>query len=157
MTTETQTRPWSAEILEKIQSILDQSAATASPEVGRVFARPDWRLSAEQFLTMWEQQRWCTIASVGPKGQPHIAVIHADFSREDGRLTMRMFENSVRAQDLKTNPRVALSKHTADGAVAMVYGRAAVIEGTRVERQGAATWLVEINVTRIYAMQPRRD
>lgn len=143
----------SSELVQRVQAILDRSARTASPEVGRVFSREDWRLTAEEFLEMWRGQRWCTISSVGPKGQPHIAVIHSDF-QDDGRLTMRMFTGSVRAQDLKTNDRVALSKN-ADGAVAMIYGRARVVPGTESVRRDAETVEVEIAVRRIYAMRPR--
>jgi len=143
------------DLVIRIQTILDRSARSASPEVGRVFARDDWRLSAEDFLAMWGGQRWCTVSSVGSNGQPHIAVIHADF-QDDGRLTMRMFTGSVRAQDLRTNNRVALSKNS-DGAVAMVYGRAKVVPGTESTRGSAETVEVEIDVRRIYAMKPKRD
>lgn len=143
---------WSDETIARVQEILDRSAATATPEVGRVFARSDWRLSATEFLEMWATQRWCTIASVGPQGQPHIAVIHADF-QPDGRLTMRMFTGSVRARDIVANRRVALSKNL-DGAVAMVYGRAHLVAGTEAVRHEAETVEVEIEVRRIYAMRP---
>lgn len=140
-------------VLARIQEILDRSAATATPEVARVFARPDWRLDAAAFLQLWAAQRWCTVASVGPAGQPHIAVIHAGF-QPDGRLTMRMFTGSVRARDIAANPRVALSKNL-DGAVAMVYGRARVVPGSEALRGDSETVEVEIDVTRIYAMKPR--
>lgn len=146
---------WPDDAIDRVQGILDRSAETATPEVGRVFARPDWRLSAEDFLRMWSSQRWCTIASVGPNGQPHIAVIHADF-QEDGRLTMRMFTGSVRAKDIVLNSRVALSKNL-DGAVAMVYGRAEPVPGTEAVRREAETVEVTINVSRIYAMRPRME
>ncbi|MGE0134767.1 MAG: pyridoxamine 5'-phosphate oxidase family protein [Dehalococcoidia bacterium] len=144
---------WSNDAIAHVQDVLDRSAATATPEVGRVFARPDWRLGARDFLEMWSGQRWCTIASVGPQGQPHIAVVHADF-QPDGRLTMRMFTGSVRARDIQTNDRVALSKDL-DGAVAMVYGRARRVPGTEAVRQDSETVEVEVQVRRIYAMRPR--
>jgi len=144
---------WAADVLARVQDLLDRSAATATPEVGRVFARDDWRFDAAGFLAMWAAQRWCTVASVGAKGQPHIAVVHADF-QPDGRLTMRMFTGAVRARDIVANPRVALSKNL-DGAVAMVYGRARVVPGTEAVRREAETVEVEIDVTRIYAMKPR--
>lgn len=139
-------------VVRAIQAILDRSAETASPEVGRVFARPGWRYTAEDFLAMWAAQRWCTVASVGPKGQPHIAVVHADF-QTDGRLTMRMFTGSVRARDISQNDRVALSKNL-DGAVAMVYGRARPVPGTEAVRHESETIEVEIEISRIYAMKP---
>ena len=136
-----------------MQAVLDRSAETATPEVGRVFARPEWRLPAREFLEMWSSQRWCTIASVGAQGQPHIAVIHADF-QPDGRLTMRMFTNAVRARDIARNDRVALSKNL-DGAVAMVYGRARVLPGTERTVRESETVEVEVEVRRIYAMKPQ--
>jgi hypothetical protein len=104
---------------------------------------------------MWKEQRWCTVASVGPNGAPHIAVIHADF-HADGRLTMRMFTGSVRAKDIVTNNRIALSKNL-DGAVAMVYGRARPVPGTEAVRQSAETVEVEIDITRIYSMKPKME
>lgn len=146
---------FSPDLIERVQAILDRSAATATPEVGRVFARQDWRFTAEGFLRMWKEQRWCTIASVGDRGQPHIAVIHADF-QADGRLTMRMFTGAVRARDIAANSRVALSKNL-DGAVAMVYGRARPVPGTEAVRHSAETVEVEIDVTRIYAMRPQME
>ena len=149
MTTETA----DAQLEARIQDLLDRSAETATPEVGRVFARSDWRLSAADFLAFWRAQRWCTVASVGPKGQPHIAVIHADF-QADGRLTMRMFTGAVRAKDIALNARIALSKNL-DGAVAMVYGRAKPVPGTEAVRQGAETIEVEIEISRMYAMKPK--
>ncbi|PFG73504.1 pyridoxamine 5'-phosphate oxidase family protein [Tepidiforma thermophila] len=147
---------WPPEVVARIQEILDRTAATAGPEVARVFARPDWRLSAAEFLAMWTAQRWCTVASVGPNGQPHIAIVHADF-QPDGRLTMRMFTGSVRARDIAQNPRVALAKHLDDGAVAMVYGTARPVPGTEAVRHESETVEVEIAVRRIYAMRPVRE
>lgn len=144
---------WPHELIERIQHLLDHSAGTATPEVGRVFSRADWRLPARDFLAMWRTQRICTVASVGAQGQPHIAVVHADF-QADGRLTMRMFTGAVRAKDIAMNDRVALSKHL-DGAVAMLYGRARPVPGTEAVRQAAETIEVEITPTRLYAMKPR--
>ncbi len=146
---------WPGTLLEHVQTLLDRSAATATPEVGRVFARSDWRLDARTFLDMWRTQRICTVSSVGPNGQPHIAVVHAGFGH-DGRLTMRMFTGSVRARDIRSNNRVALSKHL-EGAVAMLYGRAFPVAGTEAVRQAAETIEVEVRLTRIYAMRPQRD
>ena len=144
---------WLVSIVDHIQEVLDRSAASATSEVGRVFSRDDWRLPAGQFLEFWAAQRICTVTSVGPRGQPHIAVVHAGFG-DDGRLTMRMYTGSIRAKDFLTNSRVALSKNL-DGAVAMVYGRARVVPGTEAVRQAAETVEVEIAITRIYAMKPR--
>ena len=146
---------WPRTLLEHVQTLLDRSAATATAEVGRVFARNDWRLDARAFLDMWRTQRICTVSTVGPNSQPHIAVVHAGFG-QDGRLTMRMFTGAVRAQDIRTNNRIALSKHL-EGAVAMLYGRAFPVAGTEAVRQAAETIEVEVRLSRIYAMRPQRD
>ena len=37
---------WTPGVLARVQDLLDRSAATATPEVGRVFARDDWRFDA---------------------------------------------------------------------------------------------------------------
>ena len=145
------------ETVERIQPILDQSAATATPIVGKTFAREDRRDSAETFLKTWNGVRMCTVASAGPNGTPHIAVVHASFG-EDGRLTMRMFENSVRQKDFRVNPRVALSKYDEEGSVMMVYGTPREVPNTqRPSRNadGTSTVEVEIDITRIYALSPR--
>ncbi|MFN8533982.1 MAG: pyridoxamine 5'-phosphate oxidase family protein [Dehalococcoidia bacterium] len=148
-------KTWDATYLAKIQAILDKSAARAGAEVARVFARDDWRLDAEQFLEFWQNVHWCTVASSGPQGQPHLAVIHSYF-QPDGRLTMRMFTSSLRAKDVQTNNRIALNKNQ-DGGVATVYGRAVVVPGSAAERQGGETVEVEIAISSIYAMKPKRD
>lgn len=148
-------KTWEPDAIARVQALLDRSAETATPVVGRVFARPDWRLSASEFLEMWSGQRWCTVASVGQQAQPHLALVHADF-QSDGRLTMRMFTGSAREADILANPRVALAKNL-EGAAATVYGRARVVSGTAATRHDAETVEVEVDVTRIYAMRPRRE
>ncbi|MCS6801598.1 MAG: pyridoxamine 5'-phosphate oxidase family protein [Chloroflexota bacterium] len=148
-------KTWDKAHLDRIQAILDRTAKNARPEAARIFARDDWRFNAEQFMEFWQNTHWCTVASVGPNGQPHLAVIHSYF-QPDGRLTMRMFTNSLRAKDLQTNNRVALNKN-ADGAVATVYGRARIVPGSEAVRQGAESVEVEIDITSIYAMKPKRD
>ena len=49
---------WEPEAIRRVQEILDRSADSATPVIGRVFARADWRLDAKAFLSMWRAQRW---------------------------------------------------------------------------------------------------
>ena len=144
--------------LTAIQDILDRSASTATPEVGAVFARDDWRLPAAEFLDLWKENRWVVVSSVGAKGQPHSAVVHAGF--EGTELTMWVFEASVRAKDLESNPRVSLVKYSPEGAVMTVYGKASRIEGASraLNNAGGGGRTINqyrIDVSRIYAMRPR--
>lgn len=145
--------------LAAIQAILDRSAATATPEVGAVFARDDWRLPAAEFLDLWKENRWVVVSSVGSKGQPHSAVVHAEFDGAD--LKMWVFDQSIRARDLQSNPRVSLVKYSPEGVVMTVYGRASRIEGASraLNTAGGGGRTINqylIDVTRIYAMRPGR-
>lgn len=124
-----------------------------------MFARDDWRLSAEDFLDRWSSVRMCVVGSAGGKGQPHLAVIHAGF-QDDGKLTFRMYRGSLREKDFEVNPRLALNKYTPEGAVMTVYGRPRVVPGSDAEAppgSGRVAALVEVEISRIYAMQPQRN
>ena len=148
---------WKPEVTQRIQEILDRSAATATPVVGRVFARDDWRLSAEQFLDAWKEHHMCAVATTGPKGQPHLAIIETANFDDDGKLTMRMYEGSVRQKDLAANPRIALTKSVSRGPVLTVYGRATETPDSGVDGYGGTTVESVIEITRIYAMVPKRE
>jgi hypothetical protein len=160
MTAEAEKKTWDQAVLDKYQAILDKSKATATPVVGGTFGRDDWRFDAETFLNTWNDTRMCTVASASAEGHPHMAVIHANFD-DQGVLSMRMLDGAVREKDFAANPRVALGKHTQDGAVMTVYGKPRVIPDSFKgpmggDGSGPGSNRVEIDVTRIYAMKPRR-
>jgi hypothetical protein len=73
-------------------------------------------------------------------------------------LTVAVYENAVRRTDLARNPRVAFTTW-ADGAVAMLYGRAREVPGSlreaRPGRSGESRRIVtfEVRLTRVYAMR----
>jgi hypothetical protein len=150
---------WDAAVVDGLQAILDRSAQSATPVVGRVFAREDWRLDAAGLLERWNGPGTVSVASVSASGQPHLAAVGARF-QPDGRLTMRMYEGSIRQKDVAANPRIALQKALPDGTVMTVYGTANVVADSYQPNQTtpgtAGSHEVEIGITRIYAMQPRR-
>ena len=141
-----------------LQALLDRSVTSATPAIADSVAYPERQMSASQFVEFWQSVRLVAMATVGEGGRPHIAPVHAALSGTTLRLVI--YDNTVRRVDLARNPRVAFSTWRADGAAAIVYGRAREIEGSlrpaRPGRSGKPRQVVEIEVklTRVYAMRP---
>jgi hypothetical protein len=140
-----------------LQALIDRSVRTATPSVGDSVAYPERQMSAVEFAEFWQSVRLVAMATVGEGGRPHLAPVHATLSGTTLRLVI--YDNTVRRADLARNPRVAFSTWRADGAAAIVYGRAREVEGSlrpaRPGRIGKARQVVEIEVklTRVYAMR----
>jgi hypothetical protein len=153
-------RGWPAQVLAALQRILDESRASAGPAARDTFDRPERRLDAAAFVAFWNGSRMKAMATTGKNG-PHIAPVHAEFAA--GKLRSTIYENAVRRRDLARNPNVALTTWGANGAAAIVYGRAREIPGSRRETRPGATGkprrtiALEIEVTRIYAMGERGE
>ena len=146
------------EELAALQALIDRSVRTATPSVADSVAYPERQMSAAEFVEFWQSVRLVAMATVGEGGQPHIAPVHATLSG----VTLRMviYSNTVRRADLARNPRVSFTTWRADGAAAIVYGRAREVEGSlrpaRPGRSGKPRQVVEIAVklSRVYAMRP---
>src|SRR5438093_4322237 len=148
--------------LAALQALLDRSTQTATPAVADSVAYPARQMSAAEFVEFWRSVRLVAMATVGPAGQPHIAPVHAEFAGTTLRL--RIYEDTVRRQDLPANPHVAFTTWRADGAVAILYGRAREDPGSlRPARPGQSgrprrVLTIEVQLTRIYAMRaPERE
>ena len=143
--------------LAALQNLIDRSVRTATPSVGDSVAYPERQMSAAEFVEFWQSVRLVAMATVGNKSQPHIAPVHASLHGVTLRLVI--YNNTVRRADLADNPRVAFTAWRADGAAAIVYGRACEVENSirpaRPGRSGKPRQVVEIEVklTRIYAMR----
>ena len=142
--------------LDRLQSLLDQSTRSASPAVADSVGYPDRQMTAAELVEFWKSARIMAMTTVGPQGQPHTAPVHSTL---DGTtLTLVIYDNTVRRDDLKTNPRVSFTTWK-DGAVAIVYGKAREIPDslreTRPGRSGAPRSVVtiEVELTRAYAMR----
>jgi hypothetical protein len=144
--------------LDSLQRLLDRSAATATPAVGDSVGYPPRQMTAAEFVEFWRGVRLVAMATVGAAGQPHIAPVHATLAGTT--LRMVVYDNTVRRADLARNPRVAFTTWNADGAAAIVYGRAREVPNSlraaRPGRSGKPRQVVEIEValTRVYAMRP---
>jgi hypothetical protein len=141
-----------------LQEIISRSTASASAAVADSVAYPERQMTAREFANFWAGVRLVAMATAGPNGQPHIAPVHAKL---DGtKLRLVIYDNTIRRADLARNPRVAFSAWNAEGAAAIVYGRAREIAGSlrpsRPGRSGKPRQVVEIEVelTRVYAMRP---
>jgi hypothetical protein len=143
--------------IEALQAIIDRSTRSATPSVADSLAFPARQMTAAEFVEFWSTVRLVAMATVGDRAQPHLAPVHARI--EGAMLKLVIYDNTVRRADLARNPRVAFTTWNADGAAAIVYGRAREIEGSirdaRPGQSGKPRSVVEIEVkpTRIYAMR----
>ena len=150
---------WPDDVLIPLQAVLARSAASAGPAVRDTFGRTERQMTAREFVEFWNGVRMKAMATVGPRGAPHIAPVHAVFVA--GRLRTTIYENALRRRDLRSNPRVALTTWGQHGAAAIVYGIAHEVDGSlRETRPGATgqprrTVALDIEISRIHAMKPR--
>ncbi|HUY39007.1 MAG TPA: pyridoxamine 5'-phosphate oxidase family protein [Candidatus Binataceae bacterium] len=147
-----------AESLAALQALIDRSVATARPAAADSLAYGPRQMSAAEFLEFWQSVRLVAMATATSAGSPHIAPVHA---RLDGTtLRLVVYDNTLRRADIAANPRVAFTTWSADGAAAILYGRAREVPNSerdaRPAQSGRARRLVELEVrlTRIYAMRP---
>jgi hypothetical protein len=139
-----------------LDSLLITSLEDAGPAVKAVFDRDDRRLSAEDLRAFWRETRMFAVATAGKNGAPHIAPVHVLMGDDDG-LEMAIFEDSVRLKDLRRDPRIAITTWAPDGRIAIVYGRAEEVAGTRREagpNSGRFVITMRIDVARANAMKP---
>jgi hypothetical protein len=142
--------------LAALQALLDRSTATATPAVGDSVAYPDRQMTAAELMEFWKSARIMAMTTVGANGQPHTAPVHTTL--DGAKLTLVIYDNTVRRADIRTNPRVSFATWK-DGAVAILYGRAREVPGslreTRPGRSGKPRNVVtiEVELTRAYAMR----
>lgn len=143
-----------------LDALLTSSSSAASGALADSVAWPPRRMTADQLYEFWQGIRLVAMATVGGKGQPHIAPVHAVLA--GNVLTVSVYEDAVRRRDLQANDRVAFTAWDHDGAVAILYGRANESPGSlrdaRPAQSGRERKVVEIVVrlTRVYAMGAKK-
>jgi predicted pyridoxine 5'-phosphate oxidase superfamily flavin-nucleotide-binding protein len=148
--------------LPALDALIAKSARTATPAAAESVAYAGRQMSAAELIEFWQNVSLIAMATVGKRGQPHIAPVHA---RLDGvRLRLVIYDNAVRRRDLAANPRVAFTTWSAGGAVAILYGLAREVpqsrRAARPGRSGKQRFVIEVEVelTRVYAMRaPQRQ
>ncbi len=147
--------------LRALQDLIDRSTESASEAVASSVAARDRQMSAEELLDFWQRTSLVAMTTVDPRGRPHSAPVHARLAGD--RLSLVVYENTVRRRDLRTNPRVSFVSWDSDGAAVILYGRAHEVTGSlrpaRAAAGGHPRSVVEIDVelTRVYAMLGRAD
>jgi hypothetical protein len=143
--------------LAALQALIDRSTRTAGPSVAESVAYPERQMTAAELLEFWQSVRLVAMTTVGPAGQPHTAPVHAEL---DGpTLRCVVYDDTLRRRDLARNPRVAFTTWRADGAAAILYGRAREVpDSLRDARPGRSgrprrVVSVEVRLTRVYAMR----
>ena len=142
--------------LAALDALIARSVRTATPSVADSIAFPARQMSAAELVAFWREARMMKMATVGPRGQPHVAPVHSELDGTTLRLVV--YDDAIRRADLRRNPRVAFTTWK-DGAAAILYGRAREVPGSlreaRPGRSGAPRRIVTIEValTRVYAMR----
>jgi len=143
--------------LAGLQAIIERSTKTATPSVADSVAYPARQMNAAEFVEFWSSVRLVAMATVGGKGQPHLAPVHAQIAGTTLKLVV--YDNTMRRADLAHNPRVGFTTWNDAGAAVIVYGRAhEVADSIREARPGQSgkprrVIGIEVAITRIYAMR----
>jgi hypothetical protein len=148
------------ETIEGLERVIEASAGVAGPALADSVAWGPRRMGAAELLEFWRGIRLVAMATVGPNGQPHVAPVHAEL--RGAVLQVLVYEDAVRRRDLAANPRVAFTTWNADGAVAILYGRAREVDGSLREARPAQSGRnrrvveFEVTLTRVHAMNPKK-
>jgi hypothetical protein len=144
---------------KSLDQLLSDSLAGAGPAVKATFDSPQRRLDAAAFREFWRGTRMFAVATNAAEGAPHIAPVHVLLTDDDA-LEMAIFEDSARLRDLRRDPRISITTWGEGGAIAIVYGRAHELEGTRRPTRPGADGserhviTMRIEMERVYAMRP---
>jgi hypothetical protein len=150
----------SMETLADLDALLDRSSAQAGPALADSVGYAPRRMRAADLFEFWRGVRLVAMTTVGANGQPHTAPVHAEL--HGGAVRVLVYEDAVRRSDIRTNDRVSLTTWNADGAVAILYGRAKELAGSlrdaRPSQSGRARKVVEVEVrlTRVHAMGAKK-
>ncbi|MEW6267937.1 MAG: pyridoxamine 5'-phosphate oxidase family protein [Thermodesulfobacteriota bacterium] len=142
--------------LAALDALIARSVRSATPAVADSVAFPARQMTGAELVELMREARLVAMATVGGKGQPHVAPVHAELDGTTLRLVV--YDDAVRRADIRSNPRVAFTTWK-DGAVAILYGRAREVQDSlrpaRPGRSGAARRVVtvEVALTRVYAMR----
>lgn len=147
----------SVNLTNELREILEHSSKSAGQAVAGSVASVSRQMSPLEFVNFWKDIGVVAMTTVGPKGQPHSAPVHATLHGKT--LSLVIYDNTIRRADLRENPRVSFTGWDGKGAVVILYGRAKEIEGSlrdaRTTSEGTPRRVVEVQVeiSRIYAMR----
>ena len=149
-----------ADSLADLRSLIEKSSGLAGPALADSVGYAPRRMNAAELFEFWRDIRLVAMTTVGAGGQPHSAPVHAELL--GWTLRVLVYDDAVRRRDIATNDRVSFTTWNADGAVAILYGRAREVPGSlrpaRPSQSGRERQVVEVEVklTRIHAMNPQK-
>jgi len=111
--------------LERLQALLDESIAKASPFLRRSFEMPEHSLSAAELAVRLDGLIVVALATVTAKGEPRVAPIDAVFLR--GRFYVPTVAQAARARHLARRPGVSVTHYEGRSLAIIAHGRAATV------------------------------
>lgn len=111
--------------LERLQSLLDDSAARAGPFLRNSFQIPEHSLSAAQLAAHLQGSLTVALATVTAGGEPRVAPINALFYR--GAFRVPTVAQAARARHLAQRPGASLTYFEGTELAVIVHGHAAAI------------------------------
>jgi hypothetical protein len=111
--------------LERLQALLDESVAKASPFLRSSFEMPERSLSATELAARLDGMIVLSLATVTAKGEPRVAPIDAVFLR--GRFYVPTVAQAARAKHLARRPGVSVTYHEGRTMAVIAHGRAEAV------------------------------
>jgi hypothetical protein len=112
------------EDLERLQALLDRSAADAGPALRSVFGGAERSVRAPQLARYLDQDRPFALATVTARGEPRTAPVMTVFFR--ATLHVPTMATALRVGHVVKRPAVSLT-HWSDRLAVIVHGRAEVL------------------------------
>ena len=136
----------SADELNDLQRLLDESAARAGPHLRSIFT-PARALTAPQLVERFQGRRQAAVATVTAGGEPRVAPVDVLLLR--GRFFFGTSIRAARIRHLRARPALSLTSFDGDTFAVITHGRGALIEFGDDE----FTW-VDSEFVRVYGGTP---
>ncbi|MEA2394131.1 MAG: hypothetical protein QOJ82_2022, partial [Solirubrobacteraceae bacterium] len=111
--------------LQRLQALLDDSVARASPFLRSSFQMPERSLSAERLAAHLQGSLTVALATVTARGEPRVAPIAALFLR--GSFHVPTVAESARARHVAQRPGVSLTYFEGTDLAVIAHGHAAIL------------------------------
>ena len=129
-----------AEDLEWLQELLDESAEAAGPHMRDIFSAK-LRVPAEELPAMLPGVQVLVLATVTARGEPRAAPVDGLFYR--GRWHFGSSERSARFRHIRKRPAVSAAHVRGEELAVIVHGRAREIEARTEDDGGFHRYLLE--------------
>ncbi len=113
------------EDLDRLQVILDASAASADGLLRQTFDPAGHLLSARQLARYFDRARGVALATVTAKGEPRVAPVGAVFHR--ATLHIPTAEHAKRVAHIRRRPAVSVTHFVLSSIAVIVHGQATLV------------------------------